>query len=107
MPWMEPRPVEQRTQFIDDVHEGFYTMTARCARYGISRKTGYKWLERFTADGRRGLADRSRAPHTCPHRIAEDVAARLCEARTKHPDWGPAKLLDWRAPRYPGVEWPR
>jgi transposase InsO family protein len=103
---METMPVEQRTQFIDDVHEGFYTMTELCARYGISRKTGYKWLERFTEEGRRGLADRSRAPHSCPHRIADDVAERICDARKKHPDWGPAKLLNWLALRYPAVEWP-
>jgi transposase InsO family protein len=106
MPWMETMPVEQRTQFIDDVHEGFYTMTELCARYGISRKTGYKWLERFREGGRRGLADQSRAPHTCPQRIAEDVADRICAARKQHPDWGPAKLLDWLAPRHPDLDWP-
>lgn len=106
MPWMETVPMEQRTQFIDDVQEGYYTMTELCARYGISRKTGYKWLERFAEGGRRGLADRSRAPHSCPHRIDDDVANRLCDARRKHPDWGPAKLLDWLLPRYPDIEWP-
>jgi len=103
---METVPVQQRTQFIDDVHEGFYSMTELCARYGISRKTGYKWLERFQEGGRRGLADRSRAPHACPHRIGEDIAERICRARRAHPDWGPAKLLDWLRPRHPDLDWP-
>jgi transposase InsO family protein len=103
---METVPVEQRRQFIDDYHEQLYTMTELCARYGISRKTGYKWLERFSEGGRRALADRSRAPHSSPHRTAEAVAAMICEARRKHPDWGPAKLLTWLAPRHPDVQWP-
>ena len=107
MPWMETAPVEQRRQFIEDFHEGLYTMTELCARYGISRKTGYKWLERFSEGGRRALADRSRAPHSSPQRISEEVAEMICEARRKHPDWGAAKLLDWLSPRHPDVRWLR
>ncbi len=98
--------MEQRQQFIEDYQVGLYSMSELCARYGISRKTGDKWLERFADGGRRGLADRSRAPHTCPHRISDVVADHLCQARTTHPDWGPAKLLDWLAARHPDIEWP-
>ena len=106
MPWMETAPVEQRTQFIVDHRQGLYPMTVLCARYGISRKTGYKWLDRVEEHGRRGLADRSRAPHHCPHRIAEATAELICTARRKHPDWGAGKLLDWLAPRHPDRDWP-
>ncbi len=106
MPWMETAPVEQRTAFIADHRQGLYPTTELCARYGISRKTGYKWLERFEEQGRRGLADRSRAPHHCPHRIPSETAELLCTARRRHPDWGAGKLLDYLGPRYPGVEWP-
>lgn len=106
MPWLETAPVEQRLQFIEDYQEGFYSMAELCARYGISRKTGYKWLEQFADGGRRGLTDRSRAPHTCPHRISDVVAEHLCQARKKHSHWGPAKLLDWLAARHPDIEWP-
>jgi transposase InsO family protein len=81
-------------------------MTELCARYDVSRKTGYKWLERFDEAGRRGLQDRSRAPHHCPHRIAKEVAAVICAARRQHPSWGPAKLVAWLRPRYPAVAWP-
>ena len=106
MPWTETSPMEQREQFIADHRVGLFTMLDLCARYGISRKTGYKWLARFAEAGRQGLQERSRAPHTCPHRIAEAVATLLCAARRQHPSWGPAKLLAWLRPRYPGVELP-
>jgi transposase InsO family protein len=81
-------------------------MTELSARYGISRKTGYKWLARFEAEGRPGLADRSHAPHHCPHRIERAVAQLIVSARHAHPSWGPRKLVDWLAPRYPDVVFP-
>jgi hypothetical protein len=46
MPWLETAPMEQRERFIDDSRLGLYDMTELCARYAISRKTGYKWLAR-------------------------------------------------------------
>lgn len=98
--------MEERIHFIEQERRGQYTMTALCARFGISRRIGYKWLARFEEEGRRGLADRSRAPHHCPHRIDAAVATLICDARRKHPDWGPEKLLDWLAPRHPDVAWP-
>jgi transposase InsO family protein len=103
---METSPVEQREQFIRDHRAGLYMMTELCARYAVSRKTGYKWLERFEEAGRRGLQNRRRAPHHCPHRIAPEVAAVICAARRQHPSWGPAKLMAWLQPRYPAVHWP-
>ncbi len=106
MPWLETSPVEQRERFIADHRRGLYTMTELCARYGISRKSGYKWFERFDEGGRSGLRDRSRAPHQCPHRISADVAQLICAARRAHPGWGPEKLLDWLRPRHPRVAWP-
>ena len=106
MPWLETSPVEQRERFIRDHREALYPMVELCTRYGISRKTGYKWLARFEDAGRQGLADRSRAPHHCPHRISPEVAAVICAARRQHPSWGPAKLLAWLAPRQPALDLP-
>ena len=107
MPWLETAPMEQRTQFVEDVRRGHLSVTQLCARYGISRKTGYKWLGRYAEGGRRGLGDRSRAPHHCPHRIGDSMAELICAARTAHPDWGAEKLLDWLAPRHPAIrDWP-
>ena len=106
MPWQETSPVEERTRFIDDHQLGLYTMIELCARYAVSRKTGYKWLERYDGGGRPALQDRSRAPHHCPHKIAAPIAQLLLTARRQHPDWGPEKLLQWLAPRHPATAWP-
>jgi putative transposase len=107
MPWQEMSPMTQRLQFITDHHGGLYDMTELCARNHISRKTGYKWLGRYATDGARGLLERSHAPHVCPHRIREDVATLLLDARKQHPSWGPAKLVHYLARRQPRVRvWP-
>lgn len=106
MPWQETSPVDQRERFIHDHRRDLYTMAELCARYGVSRKTGYKWRDRFEEEGRQGLRDRSRAPHQCPHRITPEVAAVICAARRQHPNWGPAKLLAWLRPRQPALDWP-
>ena len=107
MPWMETAPVEQRERFIADHRAGHLTMTELCRRYGISRKTGYKWLRRHAEEGRPGLQDRSHAPHHCPHRLEPAIAELILRARRRHPDWGPRKLLTWLASRHPRISsWP-
>ncbi len=83
MPWLETSPMEQRERFIQNHGVDLYTMTELCERYGISRKTGYKWLGRFEEEGRAGLRDGSRAPHHCPQRISEETARLICEARQR------------------------
>ena len=84
MPWLETAPMIERLQFVQDAQSDRFTMAALCARHGVSRKTGYKWIARYAEEGRRGLGDRSRAPHTCPHRLAEATAALLVTARGWH-----------------------
>ena len=69
MPWRETS--EERIRFVKDCRSGLYEMSGLCDRCGISRKTGYKWLRCFEAEGSGGLADRSRAPRRCAHRMAE------------------------------------
>ena len=88
MPWLETVPMEERLQFVRDAMSDHFTMAALCARYGVSRRIGYKWLARYEEEGRPGLADRSRAPHHCPHRIDDALAELLCTARRAHPAWG-------------------
>jgi transposase InsO family protein len=99
--------MEQREKFIADRRRGLFSMTELCERYNVSRKTGYKWLQRFAEDGRRALRDRSHAPHCCPHRIDSRMAELLCDTRRAHPTWGPRKILDYLAKRHRGVRiWP-
>jgi putative transposase len=106
MPWLETSPMDQRLAFVFDHQRGLYTMTDLCARYGISRKSGYKWLTRFADDGRRGLGDRSCAPRTCPHQTPPEVTRLLVAARRAHPSWGPRTLLGWLVVRHPALPWP-
>jgi putative transposase len=106
MPWKDTSPMDERKQFIDDYRLDMYAMNELCERYGISRKTGYKWLGRFEEAGRQGLADRSRAPHNCPHRIPREMERLLIEVRRCHPSWGPRKILDWLEPRHPDLVLP-
>lgn len=95
MPWMETCAVRERLQFVRDSARGHYSFRDLCLRYGISCKTGYKWLRRYEAEGIRGLEDRSRAPGTCPHRIAPQVEEAILEVRKGHPSWGPRKILSY------------
>src|SRR5256712_11460255 len=106
MAWTETDPMKERLHFVTDWDRRLYTVTELCARYGVSRKTGYKWLARYADVGVAGLAERSRAPHRCPHRIAPAVAAAIVEARRQHPRWGPRKQLVWLAHRPPGPQLP-
>ena len=99
--------MDQRLQFVAEYQRGFCSMKELCARAAISRKTGYKWLERYERQGAAGLVERSHAPHVCPHRIETAIAAMFLAARRSHPTWGPGKLRQYLAPRHPRVEaWP-
>lgn len=79
-------------------------MVELCQTYGVSRKTGYKWLERYRQQGPAGLVNRSRRPHGCSHETLSCVVEALVDARRLHPSWGAKKLL-WlvgkRHPRWP------
>jgi transposase InsO family protein len=96
-----------RVKFIADLESCLYEMTELCEKHGISRKTGYKWAERFGREGVEGLKDRSRAPKHSPRQTAPLVAERLLELRRQHPTWGPRKLLAWLEKHEPGPSWPR
>lgn len=106
MPWREGGPMEERMRFVTEWERGLYRMSELCERFGVSRRSGYKWLGRWEEEGAAGLGDRSRAPRGCPHRVREEVAARLIELRQRHPDWGPRKLLQIMGEREPAVRWP-
>jgi transposase InsO family protein len=81
-----------REEFVEQAMGGRHPVAALCNAYGISEKTGHKWLNRFKEEGRPGLSDRSRAPHDTPHKISSDVRREILALREKHPTWGPKKL---------------
>ena len=83
--------MEHRVELIRERKEG-ESISALAEAYGVSRKTVYKWIERHAEEGTAGLADRSRAPLTSPHRLSEEMIARILETRQRW-GWGPRKLL--------------
>lgn len=92
MPWKEQPLLNQREEFVLRALEPGANMAALCREYGVSRKTGYKWLTRFKESGRQGLEDLSRRPRCSPLRISGETALRIIELRRSHPRWGPKKL---------------
>ena len=62
MPWQEVSTMSLRQEFITMVQHGTVRVSELCRRYGVSRKTGYKWLQRYRDEGTAGLTDRSRRP---------------------------------------------
>jgi transposase len=106
MPWKEMSPVNQRVMFVADHAAGLYLLSELAERYGISRKTAYKWLERFKRDGPGGLEDRASVADDVWNRTSELVEAAIVASRKRHADWGPKKLIDLLQRRSPGVAWP-
>ena len=103
MPWRKTAPMDQRTQFIADHLRETQTITELCDRYGVSRKTGYKWIDRYLRLGPAGLEEHSRRPHRAPNQTADEIVAAILEARHRHPGWGGKKLralLQRRHPRW-------
>lgn len=106
MPWREILPMSEILAFIRDCLDRTEPIVKICDRYGISEKTGHKRLKRFREEGLQGLADRSRARLTHPHRITLETAARIIALRRKHPLYGPQTLRDILVRREPEKHWP-
>ena len=85
--------MNERVRFIAAFLESEKTFVELCEDFGISRKQGYKWRQRYEEGGVTALVERSRAPHSHPHAVSNDLAAMFVAARQKHPRWGPRKLL--------------
>jgi transposase InsO family protein len=98
--------MEERIRLIHRWQEDEGNFAELCREFGVSRKTGYKWLTRYENDGIEALADRSRAPHQQAHAVSVGVQRAVLEARSTHPRWGPAKLRVWLQRRQSKVAWP-
>jgi transposase InsO family protein len=98
--------MDQKTQFIADYLRDRLSITELCALYGISRKTAYKWIDRYLTHGPQGLEECSRRPRTSPRHTPDHVVAAILDARRRHPSWGAKKLVSLLSTRYPRWPWP-
>lgn len=106
MPWDHTSIMDQKRLFVADYLTRSFTIVELCDRYGISRPTAYKWIDRFLNRGYQGLEELPRRPSRCPHRTPDELVEILLELRGKHPTWGPKKLLKVLRRRGPSTDWP-
>lgn len=92
MPWNEVSTVSLRLEFVTLAAAEGANLRQLCRRYGISRQTAYKWIDRHRQGGPAALADRSRRPASCPSRCVVAVEAQVLRLRDEHPAWGGRKL---------------
>lgn len=106
MAWKCTSMVEQRKQLIRAYVLGLANMTDLCRQYNISRRTGYKWYNRFLVNGEEGLEDLPRSPHN-PHRLYSSAQIDMMLAlKWQHRNWGPKKILIKLKEKYPKMDWP-
>jgi len=106
MPWDETCSMDQRLKFIAAYLTGAETIAGLAREFGISRKTAYKWIERYTRGGVDALAERSRAPKKHPRRVPRAVIKAVVELRRQHRKWGPVTLRELLRQRYPHLPLP-
>ncbi len=106
MGWKETCAVEERMRFVMAAEARDEPFAALCRQFGVSRRVGYKWLERYREGGVDGLQDRSRAPLSHPQALADALGERCVEVRRAHPTWGPLKVRAYLARREPETGWP-
>ncbi|WP_035993895.1 helix-turn-helix domain-containing protein, partial [Bradyrhizobium sp. WSM1253] len=98
--------MDQRVNFISEQRTGLWTMTELCERYEISRKTGYKWLERYRLEGPGGLGDRSHAARVHGRATPRHIVDAIVGLRLERPSWGPRKIVSKLEARQGDVDWP-
>ena len=92
MPWKNVSPKEEKQRFVSLAQSGHFTVSELCKEFGISRKSGHKWLGRYASGGMAGLEARSRAPRQVTSRTEEAVERIIVSEKRLHPTWGPKKI---------------
>lgn len=91
MPWKEETVEKQRRAFVNEAIQEGSNISALCRKYEITRKTGYKWIERYKTG--QSLANQSRAPTIRPHKTPRETEDLILTVRSNHPSWGARKIL--------------
>lgn len=106
MAWENLKVENQRLQLINEYLRNEASMTDLCNKFGISRKTAYKWVDRFREYGQEGLQDLSRAPHNAKQHFTPEQIDTAIDLKYKHRTWGPKKILAKLEELYPLQNWP-
>jgi len=93
MPWKDTEKMDQKIEFAMKALSAA-SFTELCREYGISRKTGYKWRERFVADGIAGMEEETRKPHGHAAELGEEVVCRIVRLKEAHRHWGARKIRE-------------
>lgn len=91
MPWQR-NLIDMRKEFVTKALAEGANVSAVCREYGISRKTGYKWMKRYEESGTDGLADQSKRPHRYGLATSVEITCELIALKDEHPTWGPKKI---------------
>lgn len=86
--------MSSRLEFVLLAQKAGTNISALCEQFGISRKTGYKWITRYGAEGESGLQDKSRRPHNSPALVSPDLETTVLDLHARYPYWGARKLCD-------------
>jgi transposase InsO family protein len=106
MPWEVSGVMEQRYRCVELWRDDGESVTELASRFGVTRKTIYKWIERYELGGMEGLADRSKRPLVQVARTAAEIEDCVIDLRRRHPTWGPEKLKRWLERHVPERSWP-
>ena len=107
MPWKVHCLLEARQRFVQAAGRGIHSVAQLCRQFGISRKTGFKWLARFRSQGGPGLSDRSRRPHRAPRRTASRWLREIGRMRQRRPRWGAKKIYAHLRRKHPRAHLPK
>jgi len=98
--------MDERVKFIAAYLRGELAVSRLCDAFGVSRKTAYKWIARYSEGGVAELVERSRRPHAHPNAMSPKVESLIIATRKEHAFWGPKKLLAVLRGSYPGLKLP-
>lgn len=106
MPWKTEGPMEEKMRLMVEWESGIYSKSDLSRKYGISRRSVYKWLNRYEETGVDGLRELSRAPKSHPNQTPKDIVALLIEEKNRNRKRGPKKVLKQLERKYPGQVFP-
>ena len=92
MPWKESSAMSERVEFVEEALKENANIRRLCRDYGITPRTGYKWIRRYREQGEPGLYERSRRPKHSPHKSSPWVEEAVLRVRSNHPSWGGRKI---------------